>query len=355
MRRLNVQIRTIIVAILLFLPVATLAGSLKVEAIASLGPGRLPQWSPSGRYLAFVADNKLVVTSTSGHSGRYEVADLPMKKCIWASDSEFVYVRDQGRNSPTWIFESLTFQVSRIDPGRDTITRDSLPSVLYTLEIERDLPERESGPIRLIDGALGYLQVLGSNLGPAVFVPFDSGNKLTTRERNWPWLYTREEGEEFAPSWGETWMKPISTPLTEVGRCVYGGRCLGFSHLSPSGDRVAICCGDHWVLVDTAGKVLNERFGVMYREDTTGLLVGTNGLEWSAQGGFLAFTRDWEDGHYDYRSQICVSDVSSEKFTIVGECGAGNGFSYSWSPQDDLLAVSMPIGGIRIFRISVAE
>jgi len=323
------------------------------DIVARLGPGGSPQWSPDGQLLAFVYKGGLYVAPADGKGTRAKLPDFSGQNYIWASDSDIVYLEKPQRYSDTSLFKSVVFQRDVSPSGKCLGIKGIAAPALLTLAAEDELNrERVFGPVRLIDGAVGYFAAKGSLDNPARFVPFPGRKQLTARESRWPRVLVLREGHRFSPGWGYLCLASISG-WDAPGRPLTTDESFGFPVLSPQGDKViALSLGrQSWVIMDTSGHEITSKFETQGKDPGTGYFAGAVGMTWAPDGNRLCYMRSLEDSERIIDMRLMVSDLANKNVVELVGPDCGDVHSFAWSPQGTAIAVSTSQCGIIIVRV----
>lgn len=324
--------------------------------IARLGPGAWPQWSPDGRWLSFAYGGFLYVTPADSFGSPTPVLPLGPNdyqggpNYVWLTDSSIVNCeRTRGLDSAT--FKTTWFKIARHSDGKSAVVSDiAFGRERKTRTHEPAVFVRVYGPVRLIDGAVGHVKALGSILGPLQFVPLNPEHELTSRERNWPVLYTHREGDRFAPLWGEIWKTTITAGLGDPGRRLTDDQQFGHPTVSPDGDRFIVLnmLRECWMIFDTAGNEIVNSIAPFERDPAAGTRRGSAMMRWSPNGQLLAYLSTVEDDEGVLSQSVRVCDDQGLATREVLSPNHGSVLSLEWHPRSTALAIATSASGILI-------
>jgi len=342
----------ILLAAGLLVSVALPAGAAPGDII-KLGPGGDPQWSPDGKLIALICDGYLQVTPADGKGPRTKLAEYRGQSYVWASDTEIVWSERPDRRSDTTLFKSVMLRrMSDSAAKAESIVSASGPELVMQAADDFAKLERIFGPIRLVDGTVGYLRTRGSLDGPARFAQMRKGTAPSLREKIWPRAFVKTAGEYLPPVWGDLWLG-TAFDSSDNGRQLTYGRRLGMVQVSPARDRIIArsLSPNGWIIIDTLGRECNSLFEPLRRTQPEGYIESASNMQWSPDGAHLCFLRTQDDGHVIRDSRLVISDVSQKNVTeILGHEGDDIG-SFSWSPRGAAIVVATQSAGVIVVEV----
>ena len=344
----------ILLAAGLLVSVSSPAQAAPGDIIARLGPGKDPTWSPDGKSIALLYNGAVYLTNADGSGTRSKVADGPVRRFVWASDTNLVITYDRRRapKSDTIAFFNVAVARDVGDSGAGMQKAVAPRELVRAIDVSEGMvPTVVTGPWRLGDGTVGYFKCLGSPMGPAQFEPISFASPPATTWRSLRRIITREEGKRFATGFGDLWLIRIDT-LDEGGRRLTSGENFSMVSMSPSGDRLAAFTTkrEAWVIMDTSGSVIVTEF-----EKTTvakgGLMHGAVDLIWSPEGSRFTYLAVVEDADTTVAETLWLYSLKDATSSMIVSDEHGELGRPSWSPDGKRVAVPTIGSGILVAEV----
>ncbi len=275
------------------------ASGLSVDSV-EVGLGYEFKWSPSGRQIsAWRGDSLLLIDAATGIRRAVKSAGQP-DLCFWRNEEQFLvaYSSHTEASRPCDQMRISRRGVMDLTGEYTELFCDTLWDAHNYVSPWQEFPDGRIGCLRVAEGRPSEYLVL-------------AGSELVRVIPDWP-------------------------AAAECSQAISDSNAT--CQPSPDSTHFVVYRGERMISIqDSSGQTVFE-LGPRVREKSQGRYEYTDKIAWSPDGMFLSITKETEDGHYSYGSELQIFDLKSRTLKSLQVTTNELTITCAWSPaRNDLL------------------